>query len=510
MGALVLAGCEGTVGPAGPQGAQGEPGTGVPVGGSSTDLADYGFTFGTLVHTIQGRGAVYSAKITGVALTGVTSDATALSSVPTTITITYGTKSVRFSVSSTATPAALKDAFDAAKGYIGGSGLTMALVGDPKGGASNKFIQVSGIDPTKEFTIVGTTGTGFAVKIFGNASTVHGVTVTANSVSNLEIVSGLTNTWTIPVITELVATGLDASSAPATVHLGGGEVYIPQASDATEISDAVSALDDVFAGYTVTDGTGYIIVTADDVGPGTLTSDQLKPTLSGFDLKPWGYLVDFEHTTVGVLAVTETVSAVKQKYTSATAATFTANKRITIKLPDGTWDTSIFTASSDTTTDNTALNALFNTTLTGSAFGTKTLTNGVVVLVADEAGPSTFTVEGDFTIGDAGDQATGRLSNEVTGVKDEWTLRVIGGGATSDLIPTVASKVAFTGATAGVDALIPAGTAGSDIFDLIRPALAGVTVTGYGYTQGTGVYLLTAASGVSSFTAPAPTITSLY
>ncbi|GHV20107.1 hypothetical protein FACS189494_03210 [Spirochaetia bacterium] len=504
-GALVLAGCEN---PAGPKGDKGDPGDAAS-NAQKEQLATYGFTFGNPVHSVIGRAKRYSTSITGIASAAIlNNDPISLSS--TFFTITYGKKSVRFPVTSGITPTALATGFNDIKGYIDGAGLTLSVVADPKGETTKKSIQISGIDPAKEFTLTVTSGDIAA--IFGSATDVPGAAVTPTTISNVSVDDGREDKWTIPVITKDTADNADTSSAPARITFGTKTLEIPATSTAGVISNKfktdLGTANSVFTGYTVDEtgsNSGYITVAADAVGAPTVTQDQLVPGISGYDLGEWGYLVEFKHTVTGRPEVADTTTDHEKVWVS-TASSIAAGSVLTVTYGDYS-DTTIINATGGTTEYASITN--LNLTQTEAYFTGNTLSSGVLTLKATATGAGTFTVTGTAFAEDTAAAARKvgyKSTTRDTGVEDEWDLVVTGGDAIGALIPTVASKISFTGTVAGSIALIPAGTANNTIQTSAESALPAAPS---GYTK-TGAKYKASAPGAGTFTVPAVSITALY
>ncbi|GHU39166.1 hypothetical protein FACS1894190_02670 [Spirochaetia bacterium] len=505
---LVFLACEN---PAGPKGDKGDPGDAA-TNAQKEQLATYGFTFGNPVHNVVGRNATWAPTVTGAPLARFAD--TALDS-PLALTVTgkiivvYGRKqSVSFPVSASTTAAQFKTAFNFATGRGGFGGVTLDYVLVPGGGTTNKAIQISGL--ANELIIVGTGSSNEDVTILFGASNLQTVsafeygTAGLDRITTLPIKAALKDTWTVPLITSKLT---HLTSTPVKLTLDNHEFLIPNQTDLTTIADTVQAelisdkVIDQWYKVTVlgiTDYTGEgLIFTADKEGEKLTPSSAFIPAFSDFDLT-YGYNFYTWHKSVGVITNAGSGTDTQTVFTLASATTNLNTDSITISYKDPS------NPDSDTLTDTTVLPLK-----TGAAFATTdintTLTNatlGATVTITAPAGGYGGTSV--FNVTAFGGGATAALSTTtpgeaktgvVTGKPDTWEIILVGGGDSTNLLPTRTSKVTFaiTGSVLPGSygpVYIPQGASMTDITGKVNTSLTGLLLN-YSATETTPGRLIT-------------------
>lgn len=333
----------------------------------------------------------------------------------------------------------------------------------------------------------------------------NGYTISSDILISDLVVSGVQDTWKIPVITDesptATSTFAGLSSKPAKAALNGKPGIVPAALGADDIGDVVAAqlggLDKVFAGYDVTSNSdGFLEVKAADAGNGTVTKEQLVLTIEDYALNPLGYTIAAGEHDVGVQSnagtpISEIIGKQPGIGANSTIVSTGLDKTISVTY-DGKTDWTIIAAAT------AALSGTeLNLELTGS--GVESTSSGATFTIQEKTshGLDGFAVGGTaladvFGTGVFVQGAAASNPTAVEGSDSVYRIVITGGGASSDLIPTVSSVVTlaatgsgnltFTPASGKV--VIKAGTTHTDIVSAVSDMTSRTYAT---YTRTTNI-----------------------
>ncbi|GHT71829.1 hypothetical protein FACS1894110_25490 [Spirochaetia bacterium] len=414
-------------GPAGPQGPGG-------AGVDTTELATFGYSFGTPVHSRYGRTAVYANEyISDKNISASVDSGTYV------VTFENGNKTVTTTIPTTViTQTALVAALDAAAGLV-----------DLKVEASGNFVKVSKLTPdsTRPFVIKGTNAHLLKLFLASGGNTSLGPAV---------IRSELKDEWILPLVAVDGGAASLVVSAGSQVNLGGKFYPVPAGSDDADIAAAVTALG--VTGYTpeaYTPADGAVVFTADSFGPKATSASAFKPTVTAnADLRDYGYTFVVTPPSIpGVAAKADGHNGTKSSITGnvniSGGVAITADWKLKVTV-GGTKEYHIILPAVASGADSTNQLAAINAGLAGSGVTAKE-TATFLQFEADAVGTTTVAVTGDAAALSAlvGTQtpATGTAPTNRSAGPETWSITVIGGSAAgaADLSPTVASKVTIAG-----------------------------------------------------------------
>jgi hypothetical protein len=285
--ALVFTGCEALQGVDGAAGADANQ-------QQKNELAAYGFTFSTPVHTQQARNSVYANY---VILNTDISTSTIL--VDDWTTVSYGDTSVKFKVGTGVgtNGATVKTNFDTAlSGRL--AGITTTVVDYNTAGTPGKFLKLSVSNPTGGIYVGGS--------VFSGSS---------------NYVSGAGDEWELRVLTAGdTYGGLNNKSSKATVvTLDGFPLYLPAGTSASEIAAEIAGLN-IFFDYSVVASGSALTFSFN----GAASSFGKRPSIGATDkFDQWGYFLEVAHIQTGEATVNDTNTPAAAKVTGLAAPTAT-------------------------------------------------------------------------------------------------------------------------------------------------------------------------------------------